>query len=131
MPIKTSPLSVFVLAFLAPQEAHLEPSVLNAAAGVKKGTWTQLWIFSPLKRPDASFKMPKPIVLLFISQGLGREKKAVRIKRMREFNSRHESMLFSLDFLFLDNANVVWGVYCLSCFYIYNCLSRVLFQAIF
>lgn len=37
MPIKTGPLSVFVLAFLAPQEAHLEPPVLNAAAGDEKG----------------------------------------------------------------------------------------------
>lgn len=63
MPIKTGPLSVFVLAFLAPQEAHLEPPVLNAAAGDEKGTWTQLWSLCPLKRLDASFKKAKAICL--------------------------------------------------------------------
>lgn len=64
MPIKTSTPPVFVLAFPALQEAHLEPSVLNATAGGEKETWTQLWIICPLKRLDASVKRPKSFVFV-------------------------------------------------------------------
>ncbi len=48
-PIKTSTLPVFVLAFPAPQEAHLEPPLVNATAGGDPVTWTPQWILCPVK----------------------------------------------------------------------------------
>lgn len=38
-----------VLAFPAPQEAHLEPSLVNATAGDEQETWTPLRILCPLE----------------------------------------------------------------------------------